>query len=209
MTATDYLVSLNLEKANVAIIGGGVVALRKARSIPTRAACVTVIAPQISLDLRSYLAENMERVVLIERSFENDDLLGQDLVIAATCEASLNSHIAQLCRSMRILVNNVSDHRDGTFANVAMLRRQGLSVGVSSDPRVPGFSAAICKLIDELLPDEVGILLALVAKLRTQALEDSRSLDGVDWMKLLDSEILELIRIGELARAEESLARCL
>ena len=61
-------------------------------------------------ELRRYSAE-----VAVAETFEESDLDGKTLVVAATDDNALNARIAALCKARNILVNATSDAAAGTF----------------------------------------------------------------------------------------------
>lgn len=205
----NYMVTLDLERAKVLIVGGGRIATRKLKSLPRVMSFVKVVALEISPEIVDHLNNLPCRTEYVHRAFDKWDIDGFDLAFAATDDSVVNAEIARLARGKGILVNDVSDSLNSSFSNVAALTKGGITIGVSSNPRVPGFSKALCKLIDELLPEEIDKLLLLVAQLRVKAQSNGRSLEGLDWMKIFESRVFELIRVGDLERAEESLAECL
>lgn len=204
-----YLVSLNLEGAKILVVGGGAVAARKIMRLPKSIREVVVVAPDISGRVVSYVTTSGVKYQLNFREYSDEDLDGTDVVFAATSSRDLNQRIASRAKELRILVNDVSNILNGSFSNVALVERGGISIGVTSNPVVPGFSVEICRLIDEKLPSEIGELLVLVAKIRAKAHSTGLLFKDVDWMKAFDPSIFELISAGDLLHAEESLARCL
>lgn len=207
--SSGYMVSLDLERARILFVGGGTIAARKIKHLPTKLGYIKVVSLEISSQVASYLSGTGWHHDLIGREFEDSDLDQCDLVFACTSSESVNRRVSVAARARGILVNNVSSVGESSFSNVAGVIKGGLSIGVSSYPKVPGFSKAICRLIEESLPEEVDVLLVLVADLRAKALAGGRSLEGLDWMKAFDARVFEWIRMGELKRAEESLAECL
>ena len=209
MGGGTYLVSLDLAAMNILVVGAGKVAARKIEGLPEKVLSVTVVSPEISKEVVELLIAPTWEAHYIVRPFEESDLLGHDLVFAATSDPFLNSEIARLAGELGILVNNVSQSDDSTFTNVAVVHRGGISIGVSSNPKVPGFSMAIGKLIEEVLPENIDRLLVLAADVRSKALSYGHSTDGLDWIKVLNSRVFEYIRMGDFSQAEESLMECL
>lgn len=209
MDGGAYLISLNITHMDVLVVGGGEVAMRKVRGLPELPASLTVVAPEVSDGLVELLSVNGLDTHILRRAFEASDLTGRDLVFAATSDPPTNSEISRLARGLGILVNNVSDSSESSFANVAIVNRGALSIGVSSKSKAPGFSKAISRLIEEMLPADLDRVLVLAAEVRSKALSSGRSADALDWKKVLDSRVFEFIRMGDLAQAEESLAQCL
>ncbi len=204
-----YLVALNLARLNVLVVGGGEVALRKVRGLCPSPLRLVVVAPDICPGLTQLLEEVECEVAILERKFLPSDLADCQLVFAATSDRFVNAEISRLCKKKGVLVNNVSDSGLSTFGNVALAGRGGVTVGVSSGSKVPGFSKALGKLIDEILPAEINSLLAIAAEVRSKALSSGVSASDLDWEKVMSSPVLELIRAGEIVRAEESLTECL
>ena len=208
MGSAAYLVSLNLSSMNVLVVGGGKVAARKIKGLPLGLLSLKVVAPEVIADITAFLLEASWSFTLSQRCFDAQDLHGCDLVFAATSDMAVNREVSRLAMERGILVNNVSDSAASTFSNLAVVNKGGLSVGVSSTPKAPGFSKAIGKLIEEMLPADIDRLLVLAAEVRSKALSSGNSPDGLDWLKVLNSRVFEYIRQGEWSRAEESLAEC-
>ena len=86
------------------VVGAGPVAARKVRILADFGARVTVIA-----------RENGACGVPICRPFQDSDIAGHTLVVAATDDAALNARIASLCRAARIPVNVVDDPANNVY----------------------------------------------------------------------------------------------
>lgn len=71
-------------------------------------------------------------IVYRERRFEESDLEGMDMVLAATDDPVLNHRITELCKEKSIPVNNASCKKDCDFFFPAILHEDGLTIGVSS-----------------------------------------------------------------------------
>ena len=95
---------VELEGRPCLIVGGGAVALRKARRLLPYGPCLTVVAQSFVPEL-----EALEGAALCRRAFRPRDVEGQALVVAATGDGALNREIAALCRARRIPVNAVDD----------------------------------------------------------------------------------------------------
>ena len=79
----------------VLLVGGGGIALRKARMLLRSGAAVSVVAPRIQPELERLLAS--AHAHSDERSFVPYDLDGKRLVVAATDDRELNARISALC----------------------------------------------------------------------------------------------------------------
>lgn len=204
-----YIVSLNLERSRILVVGGGRIATRKIVGLPPGTGYLAVVSPKISSAITSFVPENFSHYDMYKRKFQDGDIDGYDLIFACSESESVNSRVSEAARDRRMLVNDVSDAARSSFSNVARVNKGGISVGVSSYPKVPGFSKAICRLIEETLPEDVDLLLEIAAGFRAKILANGGSLEDLDWMKAFDARVFEWIRMGDLKRAEESLAECL
>lgn len=128
---------IELDDADVLIVGGGRVALRKALSLADYGARVRLAAPEFCPEL-----EADQRFELLRRGFEDADIEGARLVVAATGDRALNSRVSALCRERRVPVNVVDYPGECSFIFPALLRRGSLSAGVTtggaSRPPRPG-----------------------------------------------------------------------
>src|SRR5690606_33725904 len=91
--AMDFLpVFLRLQHEYALVVGGGPVALRKVQMLLRAQARVRLVAPDICDELRQMLQQAPHQI--IERAFEDHDLDGVKLVIAATSDAGVNTAVS-------------------------------------------------------------------------------------------------------------------
>lgn len=138
---------VELEGRPCLIVGGGAVALRKARRLLPYGPCLTVVAQSFVPEL-----EALEGAVLCRRAFRPRDVEGQALVVAATGDGALNREIAALCRARRIPVNAVDDKDNCTFLFPALVRRGPLSIGISTGGASPTAAVYVKEKIEAALP---------------------------------------------------------
>jgi len=135
--AHAYPILVELAGKLVVIVGGGKVAVRKARGVieggATRVRCV---APQIDVEM----PDQVERV---QRKFEPSDLGGAAMVFAATDQAAVNSAVVRAAQERGILVcrADADEHEGGDFTVPAVLRHG--SIVVSFSAASPALSAAM------------------------------------------------------------------
>src|SRR3984893_4875761 len=84
---TWYMACLDLEGADCLVVGGGSVGFEKAQGLLTAGAAVTVVAPQINVAFDCLPAR------LVRREFEEADLDGRRLAIAATSVPEVNEAV--------------------------------------------------------------------------------------------------------------------
>ena len=142
---------VELEGRPCLIVGGGAVALRKARKLLPYGPCLTVVAQSFVPEL-----EALEGAALCRRAFRPRDVEGQALVVAATGDGALNREIAALCRARRIPVNAVDDKDNCTFLFPALVRRGPLSIGISTGGASPTAAVYVKEKIEAALPGGDG-----------------------------------------------------
>ena len=144
----------------VTVFGGGRVALRKCRHFDGFR--IRVVSEEVMPELRG-LAEE----ILID-SIDRDNVLryveGSDIVVAATSDHALNDMIRDTAMSRGIMTN--SAHGGGDVLIPSTLHRDGWTVCVSSEGRVPAFPPYVIERIDEMLDPSYDAMLALLVDLR-------------------------------------------
>lgn len=123
-----YPLLLDVSERLVVIVGGGAVAVRKARGLiaagAKRVRCV-------SLEFHTEMPGEVERV---EAAFGPEHLEGADLVFAATSSPAVNEQVVREARRRKILVNraDADEEMPGDFATPAVWRSCGVMVTVSA-----------------------------------------------------------------------------
>lgn len=145
---------IDLEQREGLIVGGGRVALGKARRLLPYGPRLTVAAPQLLPDFY-----DLAGVALLERPFAPELLEGKFFVITATGGVSLDRHISRLCRERNIPVNVVDDREACTFLFPSLVKRGSLSIGVSTGGASPSMAAWLRGEIEGLLPERTEEIL--------------------------------------------------
>ena len=126
-----YPANLLLENRKCLVVGGGKVAARKLDRLVESGADVKVVAAKASNKIKD-LAE-FEKLELLERNFEENDLENIFLAFAATDDRELNSKIFALAEKRGILCCVVDRNwKNGSFITPASVSRKEITVAVSS-----------------------------------------------------------------------------
>ncbi len=127
---------ISLRDKRILIAGAGKIAARRAGILYSFGAGIVITAPECSAEMAELLKkqekESGGNFVYRKKRFEESDLSGADLVLAATDDDALNHRIVQLCRERKLPVNNASCKGDCDFFFPAILQEDGLTIGVSS-----------------------------------------------------------------------------
>ena len=173
--APRFPLYIDLNGSLCVVVGGGVVATRRAEALLRCGAKVRVIAPAFSEALVAWCAAETVfcgRLELVERVFRDADVDSARLVVAATDRTEVNARIAFLSAEKHIPVNISDAPEKSTFYFPALITRGDLCVGVNSAGASPLASKQIREIIEMMLPEDLGQRIAELGDLRNGAKED-------------------------------------
>jgi siroheme synthase-like protein len=128
-----FPVFIDLSKKNILVVGAGTIAARRIRTLCGFAGIITVVAPEIAPEIQK-LAEEWP-VVIRKRCYEETDLEGQELVLAATDDPDRNAKIARQCRERGIPVNVSSDQGLCDFQFPSIVQDGDVVIGINASGR--------------------------------------------------------------------------
>ena len=150
-----FHLALRLEGQRCLVVGGGPIGTRKAESLASCGALVTVVAPEISPALERL------GVKLKRRPYEASDLDGCRLAVAATGVPGVDRQVYADARERGVLVNAADDPEACEYLVPAVTRLGPVSVAVSTGGLTPYLAGWIKRRIGEVLTPEVGELRGL------------------------------------------------
>ena len=161
----DYLpLFFNLRQKAVLLVGGGRVALRKARLLAASGAGLSVVAPDIDRDLDELLTATGGSW---KRDYYQPQYLEQQtLVIVATPDRELNRQVAADARDRCLPVNVVDDPALCSFVFPSIVDRSPLLIAISSGARSPVLARLVRSKIEALIPAAYGRLAAFTGRFR-------------------------------------------
>lgn len=124
---------VDLSEKEILIVGAGTIASRRIRSLCGFAGHMTVTAPEISGDISELAAQYP--ITVRQKRFEEAELEGKDLVLAATDDRGLNCAIIQMCRKRRIPANDCSDQSLCDFQFPSVLQQGDIVIGINASGR--------------------------------------------------------------------------
>jgi uroporphyrin-III C-methyltransferase/precorrin-2 dehydrogenase/sirohydrochlorin ferrochelatase len=141
-------VFLRLQDRRVLLVGGGAVATQKLRGLVETGALITVVAPDLTAEIRS------QGVDVRQRPFDESDLDGVCFVVAAAPRA-VNHKVAAAAHARGLLVNAVDDVENASVFAGAVLRRAGVTISISTDGAAPALAGLIREALEAVLPDDL------------------------------------------------------
>ena len=198
-----YPVNLVLAGRPCLVVGGGTVAARKVAGLLAAGAVVTVVAPEVTDEVRA------AGVTVVERSYRPADVAGMWLVITATDDPTVNQAVQADGDAGGVWVNAADDPASCSFILPAVVRQGPVMVTVSTSGYSPALATWLKGHVSAELGPEVAVLAGMLGDAREALHAAGRSTEGIDWRSALDWDMLELIRTGRTAQARERLEACL
>jgi uroporphyrin-III C-methyltransferase/precorrin-2 dehydrogenase/sirohydrochlorin ferrochelatase len=147
---------LNLTGRDVVLVGGGPVATAKLRQLLAAGAKVRIIAPEITPEMRDIVAGAASpRPLVAQRPFKPADLDGAWLVVAAATPDA-NRQVADIAESLRIFVNAVDDPANASAFLSGVVRRDGVTLAISTSGAAPALTALLREALDAVLPRDLA-----------------------------------------------------
>ena len=143
-----YPAFLRLTGRKVVLVGGGRVAAGKLHGLIAEGATVTVVAPEIRSELEQ------PGVVLERRRFQDTDLDGAWYVVAAA-PPEVNRQVLVAAERRQLFVNAVDDPPNATAYAGGVVRRDGVTIAISTDGRAPALAGLLREALDAWLPGDL------------------------------------------------------
>ena len=187
---------LNLREQDCIIVGGGVVALRKAILLIRAKANLILVSPQFVSQLQDFAKEG--KCKLVQEEFTAEQLEGARIVIAATDNEKVNIRVANSANKKQIPVNVVDQPKLCSFIMPSIVDRSPVIVAISSSGRSPILTRKIKELNESLISNREGQLAELLGTYRGKVREKFPGFTErlKFWESLLESELSELVYSG-------------
>ena len=196
-----FPVFLDLKNRHCLIIGGGSVATRKVENLLNANAHIIVISPECSDDLAQLANEN--KITLIQREYEDADIIRAFLVVAATDNADVNADIAKACDKANIMVNVADNPELCSFIFPSILDRSPVTVAVSTGGASPVLARQLRMKLETMIPSACGHLAAITEEYRQKVKEHfpQQKQRKKFWENALKGTFSELVYAGQDASA--------
>ncbi len=193
----DFLpVSLQIKDQLCLVVGGGEIAARKVGMLLRAGAHVKVVSPVINETLAELSAHG--KIQHHTAEFQESDLAGVMLVIAATDNAAINQHVSALARQRTILVNVVDQPALCNFILPSIIDRSPVMVAVSTGGASPVLARLLRAQLETLIPASYGRLADLGARFREQVKQrlPSTTQRRRFWEHIFQGSIAEMVHAG-------------
>jgi siroheme synthase-like protein len=198
---SHYPVYLDLRNRPCFVIGGCGMAEEKVRGLLESKARVTVISADLNEELNRMAAEG--RIDWISRRFRRGDLRNAYLVIVVGQPPAVTDAVWEETRGRNVLVNTLDDVPHCDFIAPAIVRRGDLTVAISTGGKAPVLAVRLRQRLERELGEEHAKFLELAGKVRkplAQLWPDFATRKEL-WYRLIDSDVIHLLRRGDEATA--------
>ncbi len=154
----------DLKDKNVLVVGGGMVGLRKVKTLLNFTNRITVVDPSPDKELIRLI--QLRGLALRRRKFLAMDLKDADFVIVAVDDLALQKRVFNLCRKKKIPCNSVDSPQFCTFIFPSIVKKGSLVIGISTGGEAPSVSAKVREVIENCLPENIDIILEKIATMR-------------------------------------------
>jgi uroporphyrin-III C-methyltransferase/precorrin-2 dehydrogenase/sirohydrochlorin ferrochelatase len=202
----DFLpIFLNIRERACLVVGGGSVAERKVSLLLDAGAAVTVVSPQLCDSLRDLYEQGS--IDYRQGEFNEDELQGKALIIAATNDHEVNESIASWANQHNVPVNVVDNPDSGSFIMPSIIDRSPVQIAVSTGGSSPVLARTLRSKLESMIPSAYGRLGILMEENREKA---KQVLSNVDerryfWERILSGPIVEMVMAGQDDRAHDYL----
>lgn len=149
--ANKYMpINISLENRRCLVVGGGDVALRKVETLLEYECDITVIAPKPD-DKIEYFAKKGE-LKLEMREYRSPEATDYGIVISASNKKEVNVQVSEDCRNAGVPVNVVDNPPLCDFIFPAVVKRDILSVAISTDGQAPFLAGQLRLILEDVFP---------------------------------------------------------
>lgn len=199
-----YPLFADLNGRRCLIVGGGLVAQRKASTLLRYGADITVVSPDATKRLAAWAQDG--RLRLIRRKFRTSDIAGAWLVYAATDESAVNQLVYRSALKRRVFTNVVDQTPLCTFIAPAIVACGPITVAVSTGGSSPSLAKRVRSDIGRSLGQDYVPMLRLLRSLRGVVKRRLPSYGDRKryFNRLVQGRVFTLVRAGraEAARRE-------
>lgn len=199
----------DIKKQPVLIIGGGEIAMRKARLLSRAGATLNVVSLHASDSILSLIESTGGE--FIQQAYSKHHLNNAFIVVAATDDNDVNKQISQDAKALGIPVNVVDSAHLSSFIFPAIIDRSPIIAAVSSGASSPVLARLLRAKLETVIPHTYGRLAILAEKYRQKVKDtfEHINLRRGFWESILQGSVAELVFAGKDQEAEALLLESL
>ena len=183
-----YPIFLDMKDRKVLVVGGGFVALQKIKTLLNSGAIIKVVTKELIAEKIKELPVSLEI-----REYNENDMIGVSVVIAATNSHEVNTEIFEHAKKYNVLLNAVDDKENCDFILGAIANKGNITVTVSTAGKSPIVAKKIRDKVDEMLNINYENLLEVYGKFRKKAYEELNEDARREFFHFLEEKFDEIL----------------
>ena len=176
---------VQLENKKILIVGGGYIALEKLEKLLDFTQEISIISKDFSDDMLKKMKDN--NLSYEQRSYAVGDIHNIAIVIVAVDSLELQEEIFYESKKHNCLCNAVDSIKFCDFIFPSYIKREELTVAISTSGTSPAFAKHFKNYLSDLIPKKIGTFLREMKTLR-QTLPK-----GKERMKMLDEKAKDYV----------------
>jgi len=151
MTNKFLPITLSLKNRPCLVVGGGGVALRKINILLEYECNITVIAPKAVERIEYFAGKGL--IKYMKREYKSPEASTYGIVISASNDKALNRQVSEDCKNAGVPVNVVDSPVLCDFIFPAVVKRDCLTVAVSTDNKAPFLAGHLRLILEGVFPE--------------------------------------------------------
>ena len=200
---TFYPVFLNLTGRRCVIIGGGQIAEGKISKLLDSGAKIIVISPDATQGIRGFAERG--QIELDLRKYQEGDLQGAFLAIAATNDRVVNQEIFEEAEKQGILLNAVDDMPRCSFIAPSVVEKGPVTVAISTGGASPALARKLREKMEVSSALDWADATSVLSKARQIIKDKQIAVDPQRWQCCMTDELLTMIQAGHENEALDQL----
>jgi precorrin-2 dehydrogenase/sirohydrochlorin ferrochelatase len=197
-----HAVFLRLEGRRCVVVGGDAVAERKVEGCLAARAIVIVVAEALTPGLDALRSTG--RITWLSRGYRDGDLRGAAVAYAAERDAEVIAALRAEADRERVWLNVVDVPEASSFFAPALVARGDLQIAIGTGGASPGLASHLRRELEARVGPEYGPYVDILGAVRRTLAGERRT---AVMARLVDSELLALVRRGETAAIDALLTR--
>ena len=194
---------VNMIGRKVLFIGGGNVALRKARQFVEAGAHIHIIAPEIKQEFESLANTTSERRKAVLEDISDEYFA----VIFASSDTETNERLSKICKEKRIISDRCDEHSKSDFVT-GSIATCGSIINSTVSGGIPALSRFLNDEIKILFTPELEELNKLLLEIRPELIASSK-IDSSYIKSLLNKKTLDRIKREGIDLLKQEILACL
>lgn len=198
-----YPLFVDLNGRRCVVVGGGMVAQRKAAALLRFGAKVTVVSPTLTRPLAVYARQ--QKIRHVARRFRPSDVRDAWLIYAATDDQRINERVYRAASQRRIFTNVVDQKPLCSCIAPAIVKRGALVIAISTGGASPTIAKQVRRTVEQTIGSDYARMARLLRSLRAVAkrrLPSSRDRQRY-FNRLVRGSVFALVRAGRMRAARQ------